>query len=73
MNMTKKAGNTNKFHLALWLLVPFGVFFWIYGEIDDSPGGQLLGLIALIYFFYRVGKWIHIKRLLRNDKDKHTS
>ena len=23
----------------------FGIFMFIYGEFDDSPGGQLLGLI----------------------------
>lgn len=26
----------------------FGVFMFVYGELDDSPGGQLLGLIATI-------------------------
>jgi len=26
----------------------FGVFMFVYGEFDDSPGGQLLGLIAFI-------------------------
>jgi len=26
----------------------FGVFMFIYGEFDDSPGGQLIGLIAFI-------------------------
>ena len=26
----------------------FGVFLFIYGEFDDSPGGQLLGLGAVI-------------------------
>jgi len=25
-----------------------GVFMVVYGEHDDSPGGQLLGLIAVI-------------------------
>jgi len=28
--------------------VLFGLFMFIYGEIDDSPGGQLLGLIVVI-------------------------
>lgn len=26
----------------------FGVFMIIYGEMDDSPGGQLLGLLVII-------------------------
>ncbi len=30
------------------LLILFGIFSIIYGEIDDSPGGQLLGLLAII-------------------------
>ncbi|MFH1392966.1 MAG: hypothetical protein ABIG73_01095 [Patescibacteria group bacterium] len=30
------------------LAILFGVFMFVYGEIDDSPGGQLLGLIAVI-------------------------
>lgn len=31
------------------LAVLFGAFMFVYGEIDDSPGGQLLGLIAVIF------------------------
>ncbi len=30
------------------LAIVFGAFFIVYGEIDDSPGGQLLGLLAVI-------------------------
>jgi len=30
------------------IAIVFGVFFVIYGEYDDSPGGQLLGLLAVI-------------------------
>lgn len=30
------------------LAIVFGVFMFVYGEIDDSPGGQLLGLLAVI-------------------------
>jgi hypothetical protein len=26
----------------------FGAFMVVYGEYDDSPGGQLLGLVAVI-------------------------
>jgi hypothetical protein len=34
--------------IALILLVAFGGFMIAYGGWDDSPGGQLLGLIAVI-------------------------
>lgn len=30
------------------LAVVFGVWMFIFGEMDDSPGGQLLGLIAVV-------------------------
>lgn len=30
------------------LAILFGAFMFVYGEIDDSPGGQLLGLLAII-------------------------
>jgi len=31
-----------------FLAILFGAFIFVYGEIDDSPGGQLLGLLAVI-------------------------
>lgn len=40
MNATKLSG----FALA----IVFGAFLFIYGEYDDSPGGQLLGLLAVV-------------------------
>ena len=30
------------------LAILFGMFLFIYGGIDDSPGGQLMGLIIVI-------------------------
>ena len=30
------------------LALLFGAFMVVYGGIDDSPGGQLLGLLAVI-------------------------
>ncbi len=30
------------------LAILFGAFLFVYGEIDDSPGGQLLGLLVVI-------------------------
>lgn len=34
--------------LYFTLALMFGVFMFVYGEFDDSPGGQFLGLIAVI-------------------------
>ncbi|MFA5778256.1 MAG: hypothetical protein WC870_02075 [Candidatus Paceibacterota bacterium] len=34
--------------LLFIILVLFGVFMFVYGEYDDSPGGQALGLLAVI-------------------------
>jgi len=30
------------------LAILFGAFMFVYGELDDSPGGQLMGLVAVI-------------------------
>ena len=38
------------------LAILFGVFFVVYGEYDDSPGGQLLGLLAVVAGIYGVIK-----------------
>ena len=39
----------NKIKLLCFVLaILFGAFMFVYGEIDDSPGGQLLGLLAVI-------------------------
>lgn len=32
--------------LALVLAIPLGAVMFVYAEIDDSPGGQLIGLIV---------------------------
>jgi len=31
------------------LVILFGGFMIVFGGIDDSPGGQLLGLLAVIF------------------------
>ena len=37
------------FKIMLYLLaLMFGTFMFVYGEYDDSPGGQLLGLVLLV-------------------------
>ena len=39
----------NKKRIAYSILaISFGMFMFVYGEMDDSPGGQLLGLLAVI-------------------------
>jgi len=30
------------------LLILFGMFLFVYGEYDDSPGAQLIGVIVAI-------------------------
>ncbi len=34
--------------LCFIILIMLGVFMFVYGEFDDSPGGQLIGLLAVI-------------------------
>ncbi len=34
--------------LCFVLAILIGVFFFVYGGIDDSPGGQMIGLIVVI-------------------------
>ncbi|TSC66189.1 MAG: hypothetical protein G01um101477_184 [Candidatus Doudnabacteria bacterium Gr01-1014_77] len=39
----------NKLKMLLSILaILFGIFIFIYGRWDDSPGAQLLGLLAVI-------------------------
>jgi len=28
--------------------IAFGIFMWVYGGYDDSPGAQLIGLVLFI-------------------------
>jgi len=38
-----------KIKMALSVLaISFGIFIFVYGEYDDSPGGQLLGVLAVV-------------------------
>jgi len=34
--------------LCFVLAILLGIFMFIYGEVDDSPGGQLIGVIIVI-------------------------
>jgi len=31
------------------LAISFGIFMFVYGEYDDSPGGELLGLLLFVF------------------------
>jgi hypothetical protein len=42
--------------LGFILAILLGIFLFIYGEKDDSPGGQLLGLLVSIAGIWGVGK-----------------
>ena len=33
---------------GLIIVILLGLFMFVYGEYDDSPGGQLLGLLVVI-------------------------
>lgn len=39
--------NTRKVIISI-LLILLGAFLFVFGEYDDSPGGQLIGLILAI-------------------------
>lgn len=34
--------------VAFLLFIPLGAFLVVYGGYDDSPGGQLLGLLVVV-------------------------
>jgi len=39
----------NKLRIAYSIFaILFGAFMFVYGEYDDSPGGQLLGLLMFV-------------------------
>jgi len=39
------------------LAILIGIFLFVYAEIDDSPGGQMIGLIVAIIGIVGVIKW----------------
>lgn len=46
-----------KFNILLSILViPLGVSMFVYGGYDDSPGGQLLGLLMIIFGIFSLVK-----------------
>jgi len=44
------------------LAILIGVFMFVYAGIDDSPGGQLIGLIVVIVGITGVIKWFRGRR-----------
>ncbi len=54
----------NKIKLLCFVLVIlFGAFMVVYGGYDDSPGGQLLGLLLVV-----IGIAVLIKNRKKNTK-----
>ena len=54
------------------LAILSGAFLFVYGEFDDSPGGQLLGLVLVIIGIVGViksNKKTHIKRQVKTPQD----
>jgi len=47
-NTTKTMKKYHRRILYFVFAILFGVFMFVYGEFDDSPGGQLIGLISFI-------------------------
>ena len=47
------------------LAILFGAFMIVYGGIDDSPGGQLLGFIAVIAGIVGVMRNLPFSAILR--------
>jgi hypothetical protein len=59
----------NKTKLILSILaIPLGAFLFVYGEFDDSPGGQLLGLLIVTAGIVGIIKSSR-KNLTRPDSD----
>jgi hypothetical protein len=45
--------------LLLYLAtIPLGILMFVYAGIDDSPGGQLIGLAVTIIGIYGIAKWV---------------
>ena len=40
--------NIKRIILIIFLILS-GIFMFVYGEYDDSPGGQLIGLLEIIF------------------------
>jgi len=49
------------------LAIALGIFLVVYGGYDDSPGGQVLGLLLAIFGFVRL---IVGRKGLRRDKHR---
>lgn len=44
------------------LLILLGIFMFVFGEYDDSPGGQLIGVILVVG---------GIVGIIKNEKKSH--
>jgi uncharacterized membrane protein HdeD (DUF308 family) len=50
--------------IASVITIPLGILLFVYGGYDDSPGAQLLGLLAII------GGVVGLIRLRNNKESK---
>jgi hypothetical protein len=48
------------------LAILFGIFMFVYGEYDDSPGGQLLGLLVGIAGIVSIVKTVKNSKKISN-------
>lgn len=47
----------NKMKLTLFILaILFGIFVFVYGGWDDSPGAQLLGVVFVVFGVIKIIK-----------------
>ncbi len=51
--------------LGFILLILFGIFMFVYGEYDNSPGGQLLGFLSALVGIIGIIK--NRKRSIKNN------
>ena len=51
------------------LVAVLGAFLFVYGEFDDSPGGQLIGLLAVIVGILGIIKNVRKSKKKISDPD----
>jgi succinate-acetate transporter protein len=47
--------------ICFWVAILVGIFIFVYGGYDDSPGGQLIGFLLVVF-----GVVMMIKTLKKN-------
>ncbi len=44
------------------IVILLGISMFVYGGYDDSPGGQLLGLVAVMIGIVRIHRYMRKKK-----------